>query len=202
MGNPPSPPLTPEHTPKKQESRRDFIFISAASLAAVGTGIAAWPLIATHDPASSTPAHSTLEVDLSPIQEGQTATVMWRGKPVFIRHRTAADIENARTVDNDPASYQELRDKQRDSERVQQSTFNGKAMPQWLVMVGVCAHLGCIPQGQKPTDMHGDFSGWFCSCHGSHFDSAGRIRKGPASHNLVIPPYTFLSETRIRIGES
>lgn len=188
------------HDESTDESKRDFIFISAASMAAVGTGVVAWPFVATLGPAKDTLALSTTEVDLSHIQEGQAVTVMWRGKPVFIRRRTAADIELARKVDNDAAAFAGLRDKQKDAERVKQSTFGGKEMPQWLVMIGVCTHLGCVPMGQKPTDMHGDFDGWFCPCHGSHYDSAGRIRKGPAPHNLAVPAYTFLSENRIRIG--
>jgi ubiquinol-cytochrome c reductase iron-sulfur subunit len=189
-----------EQDENHDESKRDFIFISAASMAAVGTGVVAWPFVATLGPARDTLALSTTEIDLSHIQEGQAVTVMWRGKPVFVRRRTAADIELARKVDEDAATFSGLRDKQKDAERVKQSTFGGKAMPQWLVMVGVCTHLGCVPMGQKPTDMHGDFAGWFCPCHGSHYDSAGRVRKGPAPHNLAIPAYTFLSENRIKIG--
>ncbi len=207
MGNPHSPAVqqgaqqnNETHDESTDESKRDFIFISAASMAAVGTAIAAWPFVATLGPARDTLALSTTEIDLSHIQEGQAVTVMWRGKPVFVRRRTAADIEQARKVDNDPATFSALRDKQKDAERVKQSAFGGKELPQWLVMVGVCTHLGCVPQGQKPTDMHGDFAGWFCPCHGSHYDSAGRIRKGPAPNNLAIPAYTFLSENRIRIG--
>ncbi len=188
------------HDESTDQSKRDFIFISAASMAAVGTGVVAWPFVATLGPAKDTLALSTTEVDLSHIQEGQAVTVMWRGKPVFIRRRTAADIESARKVDDDASTFAGLRDKQKDAERVKQSAFGGKEMPQWLVMVGVCTHLGCVPMGQKPTDMHGDFEGWFCPCHGSHYDSAGRIRKGPAPTNLAIPAYSFLSENRIRIG--
>lgn len=182
------------------ESKRDFIFITAGAFGAVGAAVAAWPFINTLGPAADTLALSTTEVDLAPIKEGQAITVMWRGKPVFIRRRTAAEIEAARKVDADAAIFSGLRDKQKDDERVAQSKFNGKVMPEWLVMVGVCTHLGCIPMGQKPTDMRGDFSGWFCPCHGSHYDSAGRIRKGPAPHNLAVPAYSFMSETRIKIG--
>ena len=204
MGNPHSP-APQDHLQETQDespdaSKRDFIFISAASMAAVGVGVVAWPFVATLGPAKDTLALSTTEIDLSHIQEGQAVTVMWRGKPVFIRRRTAADIELARKVDGDAETFNALRDKQKDAERVKQSTFGGKELPQWLVMVGVCTHLGCVPQGQKPTDVHGDFSGWFCPCHGSHYDSAGRVRKGPAPHNLAVPAYAFLSENRIRIG--
>jgi ubiquinol-cytochrome c reductase iron-sulfur subunit len=184
----------------EDESKRDFIFISAAAIGAVGAAVTAWPFVATLGPAGDTLAMSTTEVDLSHIQDGQAITVMWRGKPVFVRKRTAADIELVRKVDDDAAAFAGLRDKQKDADRVKQSAFNGKAMPQWLVMVGVCTHLGCVPMGQKSTDMQGDFSGWFCPCHGSHYDGAGRIRKGPAPHNLAVPAYTFVSENRIKIG--
>lgn len=180
--------------------RRDFIFISAAAFGAVGAAVTAWPFVATLGPAKDTLALSTTEVDLSTVQEGQAITVMWRGKPVFIRRRTAAEIEAARKTDADAAVFGALREKQKDEDRVKQSTFGGKAKPEWLVMIGVCTHLGCVPMGQKPSDVRGDFNGWFCPCHGSHYDSAGRIRKGPAPKNLEIPAYTFLSETRIKIG--
>lgn len=185
---------------KHDESKRDFIFITAGAFGVVGAGVTAWPFLSTMGPAADTKALSTTEVDLSSVKEGQAITVMWQGNPVFIRHRTAADIEAARKLDEDAAAFNGLRDKEKDTDRIKQSTFNGKAMPQWLIMKGVCTHLGCIPQGQKPTDMHGDFNGWFCPCHGSNYDTAGRIRKGPAPKNLPIPPYVFLTETRIRIG--
>lgn len=130
---------------------------------------------------------ASTEVDLSPIQEGQSITVMWRGKPVFIRHRTAEEIKAAEDV-----NVAELRDKQADSARVQKA--------QWLVTVGICTHLGCVPVGQKPTEARGDYNGWFCPCHGSHYDTSGRIRKGPAPKNLAIPPYEFVSDTLVKIG--
>ena len=124
---------------------------------------------------------------LGSIVAGQAVTVMWRGKPVFIRHRTPQEIEAARAV---PLS--ELKDPQTDQARV--------TKPEWLIVVGVCTHLGCVPLGQKPTDPRGDYGGWFCPCHGSHYDTSGRIRKGPAPRNLVVPRYAFTSDTRIRIG--
>lgn len=153
----------------------------------MGTGSVAWPFIAQMNPAQDTLALSSTEVDLSPIQPGQSITVMWRGKPVFVRHRTEAEIKDAAEVD-----VTTLRDKQEDSTRVQK--------PQWLIMVGVCTHLGCIPLGQKTGEAKGDFGGWFCPCHGSHYDTSGRIRKGPAPKNLEVPAYTFLSDTSVRIG--
>ncbi len=168
-------------------TRRDFLTLSTTALTAVGIGAFAWPFIANMNPAADVLALASTEVDLAPIAEGMAITVMWRGKPVFVRHRTAEDIRLARET---PLSA--LPDRQRDEDRV--------IRPEWLVMVGVCTHLGCVPLGQRPTDPKGDFGGWFCPCHGSHYDTSGRIRRGPAPKNLAIPPYTFTSDTTIRIG--
>ena len=176
-------------------TRRDFLYLTAGAMAAVGAAATAWPLIDSMNPAADTLALATTEVDLAPVQEGQAITVMWRGKPVFIRHRTAKEIEEARAV-----AQADLKDPETDEARVAQSKFGDAAMPQWLIMVGVCTHLGCIPLGQKATDPHGEFNGWFCPCHGSQYDSAGRIRKGPAPKNLAIPPYQFTDASRIKIG--
>jgi ubiquinol-cytochrome c reductase iron-sulfur subunit len=169
------------------ETRRDFLFLTAAAFGAVGAGTAVWPLIDQMNPAADTVALSTTEVDLTPIEVGQAITVMWQGKPVFIRHRTPEEIKEAETTD-----IAALRDPQADEKRAQK--------PQWLVVVGICTHLGCVPQGQKSADVKGEYGGWFCPCHGSHYDTSGRIRKGPAPTNLAVPPYTFLSDTSIRIG--
>lgn len=185
------------HTPSKPShsddvadpSRRDFMMLAAGGMAVVGGCSAAWPLVNSMNPAADVLALSSIEFDLSPVQPGQTVKTKWRGKPVFIRHRTQADIEESRKV---PMS--ELKDPQSDDARVQ------KGREQWLVMVGVCTHLGCIPlagAGDYGGEGHG---GWFCPCHGSHYDTAGRIRKGPAPKNLEIPQYTFLSDNRIKIG--
>jgi ubiquinol-cytochrome c reductase iron-sulfur subunit len=175
--------------------RRDFMTLTAGAMGVVGAASVAWPLVNSMNPAADVLALSTTEVDVSKLAEGQSMTVPWRGKPVFIRHRTAAEIDEARK-----AADGDLKDPQSDEERVKQSTFNGTAMPQYLVMIGVCTHLGCIPLGQKPTDPHGDYDGWFCPCHGSQYDSSGRIRKGPAPKNLDIPPYQFVDATKIKIG--
>lgn len=174
---------------EKGKTRRDFLYLTTAAFGAVGAASFAWPLVDQMNPAADTLAMSSTEVDLSPIEEGQAITVMWRGKPVFIRHRTAKEIAEAKQVD-----VSTLRDKQEDFERVQ------KGHEKWLIMVGICTHLGCVPKGQKDTDVKGDFDGWFCPCHGSHYDNSGRIRKGPAPLNLLIPEYTFLSDTLIKIG--
>jgi ubiquinol-cytochrome c reductase iron-sulfur subunit len=171
------------------ETRRDFLYLTAAAFGVVGAGSVAWPLVNQMNPAADTLALSTTEVDLSPIEEGQAITVMWRGKPVFIRHRTAKEVAEAKAVD-----VKSLRDPQSDAERTKEGH------EKWLVMVGICTHLGCVPLGQKNTDVRGEYDGWFCPCHGSHYDSAGRIRKGPAPKNLLVPDYAFINETTIRIG--
>ena len=171
----------------KDETKRDFLYLTAAAFGAVGTGCVAWPFVSQMGPAADTLALSTIEVDLSPIEEGQSITVTWRGMPVFIRHRTQAEIDEAGAVD-----ISALRDKETDADRAPK--------PQWLVMVGLCTHLGCVPLGQKQGDIKGEYDGWFCPCHGSHYDSSGRIRKGPAPKNLPVPDYTFINDTTIRIG--
>lgn len=170
-----------------EETRRDFLMLAAGGMAAVAVGGAVWPLIASLNPAADALAVASMEVDLAPIAEGQAITIMWRGTPVFIRHRTEQEVQEARTVD-----LSDLPDPATDESRVIQ--------PQWLVMIGVCTHLGCIPLGQKATDNRGEYGGWFCPCHGSHYDESGRIRKGPAPTNLPIPPYEFVEDTLIRIG--
>lgn len=167
--------------------RRDFLNLVTTAFAAVGVGAIAWPFIASMQPARDVLALASTEVDIAPIAAGQAVTVMWRGKPVFVRHRTAEEIQTARAV---PIS--QLPDPQPDQARVQRD--------QWLVVLGVCTHLGCVPLGQKPTDARGEYGGWFCPCHGSHYDTSGRIRKGPAPRNLDVPQYAFTSDTKIRIG--
>ncbi|MBV8060228.1 MAG: ubiquinol-cytochrome c reductase iron-sulfur subunit [Alphaproteobacteria bacterium] len=184
-----------EHNHEDGSTRRDFLTLTAGAMGAVGAASVAWPLVQSMNPAADTLAMATTEVDLSNVKEGQAITVVWRGKPVFIRRRTQKEIDEARA-----ATDADLKDPQSDQDRVKQSKFNGKDMPEWLIMVGVCTHLGCVPLGQKPTDPHGEFDGWFCPCHGSQYDSSGRIRKGPAPKNLEIPPYTFTDNNKIKIG--
>ena len=168
-------------------TRRDFLTLATGALGAVGVAAFIWPFIDSMNPAADVLALSSTEVDISPIQEGQAITVVWRGKPIFVRHRTAKDVQEARAV-----NVAELRDPETDEKRVKK--------PEWLVMIGICTHLGCIPLGQKPTDPKGEYDGWFCPCHGSQYDTSGRIRKGPAPQNLAIPPYAFVNDTSIRIG--
>ncbi|HXK54237.1 MAG TPA: ubiquinol-cytochrome c reductase iron-sulfur subunit [Hyphomicrobiales bacterium] len=167
-----------------EPTRRDFLYIATGSFAAVGAAAAVWPLVDQMNPDASVQALAAIEVDLSAIEEGQSVTVKWQGKPVFIRHRTAKEIEEARSVD-----ISTLRDPQSDEQRVKEGH------EQWLVMVGICTHLGCVPVGQS-----GDFDGWFCPCHGSHYDTAGRIRRGPAPLNLEVPAYEFVEDEKVRIG--
>ncbi|GGC57854.1 ubiquinol-cytochrome c reductase iron-sulfur subunit [Siccirubricoccus deserti] len=173
--------------PQDGETRRDFLQLVTGAFAAVGVGAVVWPFISSMNPARDVLALSTTEVDLTPIATGSAVTVMWRGKPVFVRNRTAEEIQVARQV---PLS--QLPDPATDQSRVKKD--------QWLVLVGVCTHLGCVPLGQKPTDPRGDYGGWFCPCHGSHYDTSGRIRKGPAPTNLLVPEYAFTSDTQIRVG--
>jgi ubiquinol-cytochrome c reductase iron-sulfur subunit len=169
------------------KTRRDFLLLSTITVGAAGAGLAVWPLIDSMNPAADTLALSTTEVDLEPIEEGQSITVVWQGKPVFVRHRSAMEIKEAESV-----VLKDMIDPQDDKDRAQK--------PQWLVMVGVCTHLGCIPLGQKASEPKGEFGGWFCPCHGSHYDTSGRIRKGPAPKNLFIPKYSFVTDTSILIG--
>lgn len=169
------------------ETRRDFLQLTAAAFGAVGAGVAVWPFINTLNPAKDTLALSTIEVDLSPIQVGQSITVVWRGKPVFIRRRTEEEIRQAQEVD-----VSGLIDKESDEARVKKA--------EWLIIVGICTHLGCVPTGQKMGESRGEYNGWFCPCHGSSYDTSGRIRKGPAPKNLPVPDYEFLNDTRVKIG--
>ena len=181
--------------------RRDFIVIAAQAFAGVGAAAALWPFIAQMNPDASTQALASTEVDLSPIKEGQAITVLWRGRPVFVRHRTADEIKAALAV-----KVSDLRDSSARNdalpERAPATDLNRtkKGHENWIVLVGICTHLGCIPKGQSMTDARGDFGGWFCPCHGSHYDTAGRIRKGPAPRNLEVPSYAFISDARVKIG--
>lgn len=168
-------------------TRRDFINLLVNTTAVFGAAAVAWPLIHSLNPSQDVLALASTEVDISQIEVGQAITVKWRGKPVFIRHRTPEEIKSAEETD-----INALRDPQTDEQRVEK--------PEWLIVVGVCTHLGCVPQGQKPSEPRGQYGGWFCPCHGSEYDTSGRIRRGPAPLNLEVPQYTFTSDTLVTIG--
>ena len=167
---------------KKPKNRRDFIVTATAAAGAVGVGAAIWPLVDQMNPDSSVKALATTEVDLSQIEPGKSITVLWRGKPVFIKRRTPEEIADARKV-----NLSELKHPEKDEDRAKNS--------EWLVMLGICTHLGCVPLADK-----GEYNGWFCPCHGSHYDTSGRIRKGPAPVNMEIPKYEFVNNNTIKIG--
>ena len=166
----------------KKVNRRDFIFTATYAVGAVGVGAVVWPLVDQMNPDASVKALASTEVDISSVEPGKEITVLWRGKPVFIKRRTQEEIDEARSV-----KLEELPDPEKDEDRVKN--------PEWLVMLGVCTHLGCVPLKEK-----GDYNGWFCPCHGSHYDTSGRIRKGPAPENMSVPKYEFLDNDRIKIG--
>ncbi|MDY0872393.1 ubiquinol-cytochrome c reductase iron-sulfur subunit [Dongia rigui] len=168
-------------------TRRDFLFLTAASVTAFGAASAVWPFVSSMNPSKDVLALSSIEVDVGQVAEGQAITVKWRGKPVFIRHRTAAEIEQAKKDDS-----VEMKDPQPDEKRA--------IKPEYLVLVGVCTHLGCVPLGQKDSEPKGEFGGWYCPCHGSQYDTSGRIRKGPAPLNLEVPTYQYAGDTVVKIG--
>jgi ubiquinol-cytochrome c reductase iron-sulfur subunit len=184
-----------------EPTRRDVLLIAASGFAAVGAAAALWPLLDQMNPDASTLSLATTEVDLAPIAAGQAITVMWRGKPIFIRHRTEKEVAEAKEVALD-ALIDPLARNANLPENAPADDAN-RAAPErepWLVMIGICTHLGCIPQGQSPGQYKGEYGGWFCPCHGSQYDTAGRVRVGPAPQNLAIPPYGFESDTKIKIG--
>lgn len=168
-----------------EHSRRDFLYIATGAVGAIGAAAALVPLIAQMNPDASTiAAGAPIEVDLTPIAEGQVIKVFWRGKPIFINHRTKKQIEEARKV-----NVAALPDPEPDEKRVK------PGHDQWQVLIAICTHLGCIPLAHQ-----GSYDGYFCPCHGSVYDTSGRIRQGPAPTNLALPPYEFLSDSKIKIG--
>lgn len=184
-------------------NRRDFLVIAGNAFAAVGAAAVLWPFIDQMNPDASAQALASTEVDLAPVKEGQAITVMWRGKPIFIRNRTKDEIEKARAVKLDDLTDKKARNFDLPESATADDTNRvKKGHDNWLVAIGVCTHLGCIPKGQTAAEstMRGDYNGWFCPCHGSHYDTSGRIRKGPAPRNLDVPPYDFVSDTKIIIG--
>ncbi len=186
---------TLKHDGGDEPTRRDFIYIATAATAAVGAGALAWPLIDQMSAAADTLAASSVEIDTSKVEEGQQIKVLWRGKPIFVRYRTDKEIEMADAVD-----VSKLRDPQTDDARFV-PTPSGKINKHMLVMIGVCTHFGCIPIGEQgkahPTSHYG---GWYCPCHGSEYDTSGRIRQGPAPKNMYIPPYKYITDSIIKVG--
>jgi ubiquinol-cytochrome c reductase iron-sulfur subunit len=185
----------------EEPDRRDFLILAGNAFVVVGAAATLWPFVAQMNPDASTQALASVEIDLAPVKEGQAITAMWRGKPIFIRNRTKEEIASAVAVPTDtlpdPSARNDLlpeTDPALDTNRTKAGKEN------WLILIGICTHLGCIPKGQSLGDSRGDYGGWFCPCHGSHYDTAGRIRKGPAPRNLEVPPYEFVSDTKIKIG--
>ncbi len=186
-----------EHVTTAEPTRRDFLYLTTAMAGVVGAAAVAWPFIDQMRPDASTLALSTIEVDISGIEPGMSITVKWRGKPVFIRNRTEKEIEEASAVPLEDLKDQAARNANLapDAPALDVDRSAGEGKENWLIMVGVCTHLGCVPLGQA-----GDYGGWFCPCHGSHYDTAGRIRKGPAPENMYVPTFEFISDTRVKIG--
>ena len=167
---------------KKPKERRDFLFTASYAMGAVGVAAAVWPLVDQMNPDSSVKALASTEVDISSLEPGKSITVLWRGKPVFIKRRTQEEINEAKKV-----KLEDLKHPEKDEDRVKKE--------EWLVMLGICTHLGCVPLSNK-----GEYNGWFCPCHGSHYDTSGRIRKGPAPTNMEVPKYEFVDSNTIKIG--
>ena len=175
--------------------------LAGGTFAAVGAAASLWPFIDQMNPDAGAQALASIEVDLAPVEEGQAITVLWRGKPVFIRHRKAEEIEAAKAVALDELIDESARNDALPAEDPALDSNRTKSgQEKWLVLVGVCTHLGCIPKGQRLGENTGEYGGWFCPCHGSHYDTSGRIRKGPAPRNLEVPKYEFVSDTKIKIG--
>ena len=165
-----------------KKNRRDFLFTASYTMGAIGLGATVWPFIDQMNPDSSVKALASTEVDVSQIEPGKSITVLWRGKPVFIKRRTPVEIAEAKKV-----KLEDLKHPEKDEDRVKKE--------EWLVMLGICTHLGCVPLSNK-----GEYNGWFCPCHGSHYDTSGRIRKGPAPTNMEVPVYKFVDNNTIKIG--
>jgi ubiquinol-cytochrome c reductase iron-sulfur subunit len=201
-----------DHTQTADPTRRDFLFIATGAMGAVGTAASLWPLIEQMNPSADVLALASIEIDLASIQPGQSVTFTWRSHPLFVRRRTEAEIEAARAVpvgelldsvarnanlpENAPAT-----DENRLTPNVGgQQGAQAMRRAEWLVLQGICTHLGCTPAASTPQVPEGQYGGWLCHCHGSQYDTAGRVRVGPAPRNLDVPPYQFLSDTRIRVG--
>ena len=191
-----------EHDTTAEPTRRDFLYLTTAMAGVVGAAAVAWPFIDQMRPDASTLALSTIEVDISGVEPGMSITVKWRGKPVFIRNRTEREIEEASAVPLEDLKDQAARNANLapDAPALDVDRSAGEGKENWLIMVGVCTHLGCVPLGAAEGENKGDYGGYFCPCHGSHYDTAARIRKGPAPSNLAVPEYEFTSDTTVTIG--
>ncbi len=189
------------HAEDQSGTRRDFLYYATAGVGTVAVGAGVWPLVNQMNPSADVQAASQMRVDVSGVGVGTQLTVLFLGKPVFIRHRAEEEIADARAVDlsdlvDDDARNANLDDADAADENRSVPDFSGENTGEWLIMQGVCTHLGCVPLG----DGAGDFGGWFCPCHGSHYDTSGRIRRGPAPENLPVPPVEFVDETTILLG--
>ncbi len=185
------------HADDTEGTRRDFLYYATAGTGAVATGAAVWPLVNQMNPSADVKALSSIRVDISDVEPGTQITVKWRGKPVFVRRRTEEEIAAARA--DDTADLPDALARNDNADATLSADDANRALDEngeWLVMMGVCTHLGCVPLG----DGAGDYHGWFCPCHGSHYDASGRIRKGPAPENLPIPVAVFLDENTIQLG--
>lgn len=184
-------------TPSGEPTRRDFLYLTTGMAGVVGAAVVAWPFIDQMRPDASTLALATVEVDISGVEQGMSITIQWRGRPVFIRNRTEEEVAAAREVElaalKDPVARNGNIEETAPATDVNRSAGEGRE--NWIIMIGSCTHLGCVPLGQA-----GDYNGWFCPCHGSHYDTAGRIRTGPAPENLPVPPFEFVSDTTVSIG--
>jgi ubiquinol-cytochrome c reductase iron-sulfur subunit len=178
--------------PSGDVTKRDLLSLVATAGAVIGIGAVAWPFIDSMNPSADVLALASVDLDLSPIEVGQGITILWQGKPIFVRHRNPTEIKEAQDVQLsqliDPSAPAT------DADRTK------AGHDQWIILVGICTHLGCVPLGNKPSDPRGEWGGWFCPCHGSQYDTAGRVRHGPAPANLAIPPYAFATDTKIKIG--
>lgn len=184
------------HTDEHEGTRRDFLYYATAGAGAVAAGAAVWPLVNQMNPSADVKALSSIRVDISEIEPGTQLTVKWLGKPVFIRRRTEDEISEARGVAMDDLIDLSARNNNAPELDAADENRALDETGEWLVMMGVCTHLGCVPLG----DGAGDFHGWFCPCHGSHYDTSGRIRKGPAPENLPVPMAAFVDDTTIKLG--
>lgn len=184
------------HAEDDQGTRRDFLYVATATTGVVGVAAAVWPLVNQMNPSADVLAMASIEVSIDDVEPGTQIKVKWRGKPVFLRRRTASEIEEARATPLDALPDMQSRNENAPGTDAADINRSLDADGEWLVMIGVCTHLGCVPLG----DGAGEFGGWFCPCHGSHYDTSGRIRKGPAPENLAVPIAVFLNDTTIKLG--